>query len=1361
MPMRRKNNKPRTKAEQAVSPAPQPETPRPREGTKKKRSVPMLPYQVLFLVLLVLGSFYVSFVLNQREYLKNRNLRSLAQSARYLEASVADTLTSLETYVNEQALWAKGTDASNNGAEICDFFDKRPHLELIVPAQCQDIDLAPVSGATDSDETGDGSTVGASSRRAVLATFTREDTRVRVNVEIDPQTTTTKIVFDVDPNVIFARIPLQDVFEKLLLTDASGTVVAETGTTSLRIHSVHELQTTGTDPLDMKELTKASGLHHVRLSETTYKLFSYPLKLPRSGNYAVRYRPGKTTANKDAVEQLVMVGLVSSSAFRVESMLISPLIVLGFVTLLVFALLGLPILKIFFLSPRERFRFVDAYFLATCTLLILMVISATLFTVDIYYGLESRADETLRNLSLTMRTKLYDELDTIHQQLRGLDECAVQQRPLSSLSNLLAMHDHEVSCGQDRKELQAIVQEYPFFSKVFWTRRDGMQHVKWTTARRLTPLVDVGRRSYFQAVVDEKLMSYERPCPGACSVSDPPSDRNAAAPHPTRGVLSKLYIEPVRSLTTGEDEAVISMASRLSVNDQRTVVSLVTNLAPFTDPVLPAGFLFAVVDDDGLILFHSDRRRTLIENFFDETDHNSRLRAAVSAREPEEMNLRYRGRSYRVYVAPLVKLPWSLVLLRDKVLLRTVIIEILADVVVFLFAYLTAFVLATLVCVAVWRKRLRLLWPDRKQSRNYVHLAILYVAAIVIAMVQLGYHQEGCLVLAFLLPFMAVALAGVVLKREPLDQPESSRPRQGSRLLSKIWVASRPASYLARHCVAVLFFWILFAILPTIGMTKAAFHLEVLKRARHEQLEYSRQFAEREERIERATAALVGFDSSGPDPQAEERIRRRWLEPKLADERNIYFDTVSGTERIPERPTAKSMHRNAPFHKLLHDVVNSIKPFFNDTSVTMRNLDGATAGYAEWWRVRDDDDVDWEYFEAKPATSSALFLRTKLEPFPLLRLPTIVGLGVLLFFQWHWIRFSAGKIFFGDSLGVNPLQVSQLPLPEKSSRTIYLIPSPHERAKVKEKIQECDRQRGTENSTTSPLVDADFDTWFRDPKRRLEHLEKLERWTSQTARPVVLISRLDPSEHLREEQSDDQHRGNILDDPVVDHRWSDLLSQYRIVIVGLRPGSCDDVATAAGEKIALREDTEELLKAELGASAILHELFESRSQSREATDDLGAKQLLREIDDDARPYYQSIWNYCSQAERRTVVQLAHERLINPKQTPTIRRLLEKGLLSRDPVLRLMNESFTRFVNYEVDPVELEKLETETRGSGWNQIRIPILVLFGIVAVFLFATQKDFFDSTLGFISAASLGVPAVLRLVSFVHHGHLRQAQVV
>lgn len=91
-----------------------------------------------------------------------------------------------------------------------------------------------------------------------------------------------------------------------------------------------------------------------------------------------------------------------------------------------------------------------------------------------------------------------------------------------------------------------------------------------------------------------------------------------------------------------------------------------------TASVAPLLLRFAIVDSgSGAVLFHSNDSRSLVENFFVETENNRELREKLRRRtarrdshQPwlEELSSgRYLGEPHRFYARPVIGVPWSLV----------------------------------------------------------------------------------------------------------------------------------------------------------------------------------------------------------------------------------------------------------------------------------------------------------------------------------------------------------------------------------------------------------------------------------------------------------------------------------------------------------------------------------------------------------------------------------------------------------------------------------------------------------------------------------------------------------------------------
>jgi hypothetical protein len=130
-------------------------------------------------------------------------------------------------------------------------------------------------------------------------------------------------------------------------------------------------------------------------------------------------------------------------------------------------------------------------------------------------------------------------------------------------------------------------------------------------------------------------------------------------------------------------------------------------------------------------------------------------------------------------------------------------------------------------------------------------------------------------------------------------------------------------------------------------------------------------------------------------------------------------------------------------------------------------------------------------------------------------------------------------------------------------------------------------------------------------------------------------------------------------------------------------------------------------------------------------------------------YYRTLWAPCSRDQKLVLAQFAREGLANPKQRLAVQHLLERGLLLRNPVLQVMNQSFALFALREFKPESLVGLEhSQTARFGWRHLKWILLVGMATIIAFLWMTQPTAVDNIVGYLTAAAVGVGALLRLVS-------------
>lgn len=106
----------------------------------------------------------------------------------------------------------------------------------------------------------------------------------------------------------------------------------------------------------------------------------------------------------------------------------------------------------------------------------------------------------------------------------------------------------------------------------------------------------------------------------------------------------------------------------------RYLSSIGTSLTSLNQRILPNNFGFAVIDQQGQVLYHNDEERSLVENFFAENAHNLQLLTTMEhltdlePEAPTQMELEYRHAPHNVTIGKLHKdIPeWGLVVFYNQ-----------------------------------------------------------------------------------------------------------------------------------------------------------------------------------------------------------------------------------------------------------------------------------------------------------------------------------------------------------------------------------------------------------------------------------------------------------------------------------------------------------------------------------------------------------------------------------------------------------------------------------------------------------------------------------------------------------------------
>lgn len=792
--------------------------PRSRKASSSRRSL-FLSILLLAVILLLVVSFITFRQLRAAE--ENR-LRVLAGFAGQIEATVLDLV---QRYVNVVNLARETGRIRQNLEDV-------PNVSL-------------VAGPLMRPETERHLEVDARGPKVYLRYFTGRPPQVELDTtpETGPQDPSARATGregatpDSESTALYVGLlDLPGVVEPVVIPEAfdlvvlarrgdeedEGTVLFQHGTGELKlaeVASAWEVRTRGlmeslrrawSDAADTPPSGGGTRVLETQIAGTEYRIFVQPVTLQ------LRDTDGNPLSEP---QEWVACGMISWENLLASSFTTSPAILFLMVALIPLMLVAWPFLKMWLISRRQPFRRFDTAFLVLSCLLGISLL--TLLVLDLVFlsELQATVDGQLEEIATALEGSLWTELeDTVavldqagsHGALRGCfsyragssppcppaaagtGPCQLPGSPRASPEG--DSGDDEWSCVRQRltaalggPEAIRSTFDYPFLHSIYWIDADGAQVSKIPFHRDSILLNNVRDRQYFR-------------CPQEAGAAPlyAAGGPTAVLRTPDRPLSegSPVCVQSIRSKTTAGDLAVVSIPAPETTptpgpDDSPEVIALTTRLVSLNRALLPPGFAFAVVDRRGAVLFHSDPRRNVSEDFLKATGGDAVLRALLAERRRGPLSINYWGTRYRAYVRPLDRLPWSLVSLRSTRDLRTRNFELIYDFLNPFLVYSLPLAGALLLGIAFLPARaLRFLLPSRHFTPMYRAVALVVPLTIGLSALALRWGGPWLVLLAsWLLPQAVLGAAAVASFRRScpsMPKPEPREMETGLKRLTRI-----------------------------------------------------------------------------------------------------------------------------------------------------------------------------------------------------------------------------------------------------------------------------------------------------------------------------------------------------------------------------------------------------------------------------------------------------------------------------------------------------------------------------------------------------------------------------------------------
>jgi hypothetical protein len=602
------------------------------------------------------------------------------------------------------------------------------------------------------------------------------------------------------------------------------------------------------------------------------------------------------------------------------------------------------------------------------------------------------------------------------------------------------------------------------------------------------------------------------------------------------------------------------------------------------------------------------------------------------------------------------------------------------------------------------------------------------------------------------------------------------------------------------YAIAAVLLLVLTAVIPTAAFFQVAHAIQVDSYIKYGQLTLAREIQRRTEQLSKRSE-----QASGKPAELRAELGRYgdfFYKTRIVDA-SVNAATIKDVCKEASGPDAEQQDPQYELPKVLEDFL----PYYSESSVGMRELlhDRSSDRAWDWHR----DGATLVLHTPRNAGWNTACVSTELPKFSQAGIVSfdtagkgvqLGGLAVFALCAVFWVvRFMTRRVFLADV--IEPLWARRAAaIPMHPGEHLYLVWRPadrKQRALVEEGMYVVDLEKVTEPSRD----------WFSAERDRLEQLptgqtvviDHLDARTGDAAfdeyklglvrnaldvqhRTVVIVSALRPTSFV----------ARIADSaaPGMDDRkshWTSLLARFT-VLEGIRfegpivatatvnelaatattIASVASAATAAPAATASESATASAATTASPAIAappappapssaasagqdgdpvvrsVSEEVYRSSLDSSGRLS-LDEEQLHEEVGDRLDNYHRGIWASCSDAQKRVLKHLGRDGLINEKNRRTVRLLLARGLVRKDPNFHFMSESFRRFVMFRIPAAEAAAIELRS-SSAWDAVRLPFLITLLGVSAFFFLTQRELFTTTIAVITALAGGIPAIVRV---------------
>jgi hypothetical protein len=1116
----------------------------------------------------------------------------------------------------------------------------------------------------------------------------------------------------------------EKIFDEIFFTETTTGKIVQNTDAKFTISNFDSLWNNDKQKVRAQVLINADSEGSFKVAGDEYKIFIHPLSAFNCSN------------TNNGNQKWAVCGVVSKINFRTESFKISSNKIILFGCMILFVILSWPILKLKYSTRGTRIGIYDVIFTFLAAAFATAFIVIGLMDFFTYQKLHNDMDNQLKEYSNLISNHFKEEVKRVQYQLRNYDNNKKQYYDFANTTNKLF------------NKSSAKPNTYPFFEQVFWCDLAGDQKAKYSTGLNVTKLNNTKTRDYFKNVLEDKLWIVNQgaePC----------------------------AMQPLISKSTGDFSVSLSMKSKAGDD----IFAVVMDFIPLSlaGIVAPHGFSFAVINNSGLVLFHSQPERNLQENLFTELGNSNLLKAVVSTHTEEFFETDYWGKSNRFYIMPIKGIPWYLVTFCDKSYIQSNNLEIVSLALLQFFVYMLPFVFVFFYYILAPEGKGSWVWPKLEKKEALSKLILCYSLIIVVQLfiVLLSSDEATLLFSAFMISH--VTLIVTYLSLNPafssnrfdrlLGKYKENKPifaiLVDLALLSIIYSAIIK-QFLWPVAIGVIISFVIFILLQNPNYIKKILPGKLLpgKNRRHGQLQNSEK--EKKERINFKKLYVLGiltlfvvgiimpalsFFKIGYISQMKLFIKDKQLQ--LANDielrkENIYKHynerkAYSGFKQFRQIRLSDTLDVYSRFlyntkieKNINYSFVQSLKPAWFDT-VVVKNLipsynpitikqkqlasnpKDRTAGFI----VNDSDD---KLILIQNAPLSGIKHSNDRDNYATVitsDLPGLVSImlpfNLLKFVLFVFTIIIFCLLLYKLILFVNEkiFLLSQIePLTSKNSSSIYNYEKITQNTIIFTKNGKLEQRIGGEYPTFS-FYDKIFDREISDT------------FSKDKDNELIVLENF---EAYFDDKSENDKKLPLMEK---------LIYSTQMIVVLVSSVDPNNGFVIDKEK---SEKWSQLLNY-FDRKWIVDKEINAYCEQMKTNNEFKLNKSISNY----------LWDTSSKEEKDVIIRLSKDKFLSPILHPTLANLLERGIVKRIKGFCICLDLENIESSQKVDNVE--PWDKEEADSLRTKVKIPLITAVFFIVVFLFVTQPDLYNNTSAFVTAIAALIPAIFKIIGVFKDG--------